>query len=613
MCGINGLFAYEGPPVDLGELRRTRDAMTSRGPDGYGEWADEDGGIAFGHRRLAIVDLSEGGAQPMLSVDRKIVVTFNGEIYNFPQLRADLEALGCVFRSRSDTEVLIHLYRLHGDEMLPMLRGMFAFGLWDADKRRLLLARDPYGIKPLYYSDDGGCLRFASSVKALVGCGFVSRAPDPAGLSGLYLFGSVPEPWTCYKAIRSVPAGGWLSVDARGAKTLRRYFSLSRLYAEAESQTPPSNVEASFRQGALDSVRSHLMADVPVGAFLSGGVDSGALLGLMRDAGQETVKSVTLAFEAFRGSAQDESPLAAKVARQYGADHTIRWVGEAEFKGDLPKIFAAMDQPSIDGVNTWFVSKATRELGLKVAVSGVGGDELLGGYSTFARLPKIVRALRFLRHLPGREALAAGLALARRAGLPTHPKSAGLLSLEPTFADAYLLQRGVFLPSELNEAMGDADFATAGLQELQPVAEIAEALAPELKRDFSRVAVLESQFYLRNQLLRDADWAGMAHSLEIRTPLVDSVLVARVATLFAGANPPNGKTLLANAPTNPLPDRIVNRPKTGFGIPMRRWFDWGDKVEDRLWSRHWLRRVAEPYMASIRRVPERRQTAPVNV
>ena len=596
MCGINGLFAYKGPSADLGELRRTRDLMTARGPDGFGEWAGDEGRVAFGHRRLAIVDLTEGGAQPMLSVDGRIVVTFNGEIYNYPQLREELEARGVVFRSRSDTEVLIHLYRLYGDDMLPRLRGMFAFGLWDADRRRLLLARDPYGIKPLYYADDGACLRFASSVKALVGGGAVSRAPDPAGMAGFHLFGSVPEPWTCYRAIRSVPAGAMLACDGQGAKTQRAFFSLPRLYADAEASAPVADVAASFRDSALDSVRSHLMADVPVGAFLSAGVDSGALLGLMRDAGQETVKTVTLAFEAFRGTERDESPLAAEVARRYGAEHTIRWVGEAEFKADLPKILAAMDQPSIDGVNSWFVSKATRELGLKVAVSGVGGDELLGGYSTFARLPRIVRALRFVRHLPGREGLAAaGLKLARRAGLPLHPKSAGLLSLGPTFAGAYLLQRGVFLPSELAEAMGDPDFAAEGLRELQPVAHIAEALPPELKRDFSKVAVLESMFYLRNQLLRDADWAGLAHSLEIRTPLVDSVLVARVAPLFARAAPPNGKPLLANAPTKPLPESIVDRAKTGFGIPLRRWFEGGDAVEDRLWSRHWLRRVAAPY------------------
>lgn len=612
MCGINGLYAYRGGPVDLDELRRTREAMTARGPDGYGEWSDEDRRIAFGHRRLAIVDLSEGGAQPMLSVDRRIVVTFNGEIYNFPQLRADLEARGCVFRSRSDTEVLIHLYRLYGDGMLPMLRGMFAFGLWDSDRRRLLLARDPYGIKPLYYADDGVGLRFASSVKALIAGRAISRAPDPAGMAGFYLFGSVPEPWTCYKAIRSVPAGASICADAEGLSAPRRYASLTQIYSEAERALAPADVEASFRESALDSVRNHLMADVPVGAFLSAGVDSGALLGLMRDAGQETVKTVTLAFEAFRGTPRDESQLAADVARRYGAEHTIRRVAEAEFKADLPKIFAAMDQPSIDGVNSWFVSKATRELGLKVAISGVGGDELLGGYSTFARLPRLVRALRFVRHLPGREALAAaGLALARLAGRSIHPKSAGLLALGPTFAGAYLLQRGVFLPSELGEAMGDPDFAAAGLRELQPVARIEEALTPPLKRDFSRVAVLESLFYLRNQLLRDADWAGLAHSLEIRTPLVDSVLAARVAPLFAGDTTPNGKLLLARAPSTPLPDSIVNRPKTGFGIPLRNWLDAGAKVEDRLWSRHWLGHVAEPYMPAARVAAESPRTAPV--
>ena len=601
MCGINGLFAYKGARVDLDELRRTRDAMVKRGPDGHGEWTSEDQRVAFGHRRLAIVDLTESGAQPMQSDNGGIVVTYNGEIYNFPELRADLEARGCVFRSRADTEVLLHLYRLHGDDMLPMLRGMFAFGLWDAARRRLLLARDPYGIKPLYYADDGSCVRFASSVKALVQSGAISRAPDAAGMAGFYLFGSVPEPWTCYKAIRSVPAGALLVVDADGLKSPKPYFSLSRLYCEAETRVPVGEAEASFRRSALESVRSHLMSDVPVGAFLSAGVDSGALLGLMRDAGQQTVKAVTLAFEAFRGTPQDESPLAAEVARRYGAEHTVRWVGEAEFKGVLPKIFAAMDQPSIDGVNSWFVAKATRELGLKVAISGVGGDELLGGYSTFARLPRMVRALRIFGHVPGLDALSqAAVALARLAGFSTHPKSAGALSLGPSFPGAYLLQRGVFLPAELSEAMGDPDFARAGLAELQPVARIAAALAPTPKRDFAKVAALESMFYLRNQLLRDADWAGMAHSLEIRTPLVDSVLLSQVAPLFAGAEAPNGKALLAKAPTNPLPGSIVDRPKTGFGIPLRRWFEGGDKVENRLWSRHWLQRVAKPYLPAGR-------------
>ena len=224
MCGINGLFAYNGPAVDLDELRRTRDRMAHRGPDGSGEWVGEDGRLAFGHRRLAIVDLTDSGIQPMASADGTIVVTYNGEIYNFPELRAELESRGCVFKSRSDCEVLIHLYRLHGRAMLGMLRGMFAFALWDTQARRLLLARDPYGIKPLYYADDGRCLRFASSVKALVECGAVSSAPDPAGVAGFHLFGNVPEPFTCYKAIRAVPARRFARRRRRGRRSAASLF-----------------------------------------------------------------------------------------------------------------------------------------------------------------------------------------------------------------------------------------------------------------------------------------------------------------------------------------------------------------------------------------------------
>ena len=594
MCGINGIFAYAGGRADAGELRLTRDFMAARGPDAHGEWFSPDGRIALGHRRLAIIDLSEGGAQPMRSADGKIVVTYNGEIYNHEELRRECEARGRVYRGRSDTETLIHLYALYGADMIGRLRGMFAFGLWDEDKQKLLLARDPYGIKPLYYADDGKTLRFASGVKALMASGQIESAPDAAGLAGYYLLGSVPEPFTTYKAIKSVPAGAWMEAGAKGIGAPNRYFSLAAIYAQAEASAPTADVETSFRQSALDSVRHHLIADVPVGAFLSSGVDSGALLGLMRDAGQDVIRTVTLGFEAFRGTAQDETPLAAEVARLYGADHVTRWVSKEEFQGDLPKILAAMDQPSIDGINTWFVSKATRELGLKVAISGLGGDELLGGYSTFARLPKIVGAARAVPNLPGlRGVSAAAVGFARALGLNVHPKTAALLTLGRTWAGAYLMQRGVFLPSELREAMADPTFAARGLAELGPLDMIARELSPEPRTDFGKVAVLESGFYMRNQLLRDADWAGMAHSLEIRTPLVDSELLMRVSPLFARAAPPSGKALLAKAPATPLPDSILNRAKTGFGVPLRRWYDDGSmSKDDRLWSRDWLKRVA---------------------
>ena len=405
MCAINGLYSYRptAPAVDLAELRATRDHMAARGPDGQGAWLSPDGRLGLGHRRLAIIDLSAAAAQPMASADGRYHLVFNGEIYNHRALRRELEAQGSVFRTHSDTEVILHLYARRfadqGPAMLLALRGMFAFALWDSARRQLLLARDPYGIKPLYYADDGGTLRFASQVKALLAGGALSRDPDPAGLVGFYLFGHVPEPYTWYRAIHALPAGHSLLIDDRGPGTPVAYHRIAQVYADAEAGLDPAP-PTPLRAALLDSVRHHLEADVPVGAFLSAGIDSGALVGLMRDAGPRDLQTLTLSFGEFQGRPDDEAPLAAAVARHYGTRHTTRRVTAAEFHADLPLILAAMDQPSIDGINTWFIAKAARELGLKVAVSGLGGDELFGGYPAFTDIPRWVRWLAPAARVP---------------------------------------------------------------------------------------------------------------------------------------------------------------------------------------------------------------------
>src|SRR5262249_18892377 len=398
MCGIAGVYGYRptAKSVDHDELVRMRDHMAARGPDGSGDWYSTDDRVGFGHRRLSIIDLSSRGAQPMQTPDGRLVVTFNGEIYNYRALRSRLEAKGYVFRSNSDTEVLLHLYAELGHQMLRELRGMFAFGLWDSQQQQLLLARDPYGIKPLYYADDGSTLRFASQVKALMAGRAVSRDPDPAGWVGFYLFGSVPEPFTTYRQVRALPAGSFVKVDQRGLGAPTHYYSIARTYSEAQGRalsavTAKEKTKALVQKALLDSVRHHLVADVPVGAFLSAGVDSGALVSLMREAGQQDIQTVTLAFDEFRGKRDDEAPEAEAVARFYATRHTTRVVSKNEFQSDLPAIFEAMDQPTIDGINVWFVSKAAHELGLKVAISGLGGDELFGGYSSFHDLPSCVR------------------------------------------------------------------------------------------------------------------------------------------------------------------------------------------------------------------------------
>src|ERR1035437_2648952 len=298
----------------------------------------------LGHRRLSIIDLTDRASQPMTSGDGRLVVVFNGEIYNYPQLRVELETAGGRFRTTSDTEALLHLYARNGAEMVHRLRGMFAFAIWDEEQRRLFLARDPYGIKPLYTANDGWTFRFASQVKALMAGGDILCAPEPAGIVGFHLFGSVPEPFTLYRDIRALPAGHTQLVDTAGPREPKPYANLAEVVAKgAANPTPAAELPERVRAGVLDSVRAHLLADVEVGIFLSAGVDSGAVLGLMRDAGQREIRAITLTFEEFRGTSEDEAPLAARVCKHYGARHIVRRLSEQEFVQDLPVILEAMD------------------------------------------------------------------------------------------------------------------------------------------------------------------------------------------------------------------------------------------------------------------------------
>ena len=579
MCGIAGLYAYHDAahPVDMTELRSIRDHMAARGPDGRGEWLAPDGRVGLGNRRLAIIDLSDGGAQPMASESRKTVITFNGEIYNYRSLRSGLEAKGYVFRTRSDTEVLLHLYAAKGEAMVTDLRGMFAFAIWDADAGALFVARDPYGIKPLYYSDDSRTFRFASQVRALIAGGAILRELDAAGQVGFYLFGHVPEPFTWYRQIQALPAGCTLLVDRSGKRQVRRYHSIAQIYCDAEAHypggDPPGKEQAAaeVRDALLDSVRHHLVADVPVGAFLSSGIDSGAIVGLMRDANQRDIETVTLSFTEFCGRPEDEAPLANEVARLYGARHTTRVIAESEFAADLPRILETMDQPSIDGINTWFVAKAAHELGLKVVLSGLGGDELFGGYPSFRDIPRWVRLLA----APSRVPLLGKLSrlVARRIGgtLHANPKAASMIEFGGTYDGAYLLRRGLFMPWELDRLL-DPELVREGLNRLAPLESIAAQLHAMPSSPQARVAVLEASLYMRNQLLRDTDWASMAHSLEVRTPLVDSVLLKRIAAAGVPRADMSSKQMLARAPARPLPESVIGRKKTGFNIPTARWF-----------------------------------------
>jgi len=596
MCGLAGIFVYRtgARPVNEGELLRMREAMVTRGPDGAGLWISKDRQVGLAHRRLAIIDTTAAGAQPMSTSDGALCIVYNGEIYNYRKLRKELQAKGYRFATQSDTEVLLHLYREYGHGMVHHLRGMYAFALWDAGKRGLFIARDPFGIKPLYYSNNGATVRVASQVKALLASGAVDTSPEPAGHVGFYLWGYVPDPYTLYKGIRALPAGTTLWVDAGGQDVPRPFFNIreSLILAEERARAvTASDMRDQLREALLDTVQHHLIADVPVGLFLSSGIDSTTLAALARESGAEGLQTVTLAFDEYRDKAEDEAPLAELVAAQLGARHVTRRMSRNEFESESARFLSVMDQPSIDGLNTYFASKAAADTGLKVVISGLGGDELFGGYPSFKEIPGTVRCLKPFTFVPG---LGRGFRFVSSPVLKQHtsPKYAGVLEYGGTYGGAYLLRRGLYMPWELPGFL-DGEFVRKGWEELGTLARLEETTTG-ISSGHLKIVALEMAWYMRNQILRDSDWASMAHGLEVRVPFVDICLFERLTAHLALPSPPT-KRDLSTVPMDKLPPNVVARGKTGFGTPIQGWMRDRISASGERGYRPWARHVYEHY------------------
>jgi asparagine synthase (glutamine-hydrolysing) len=401
-----------------------------------------------------------------------------------------------------------------------------------------------------------------------------------------------------YRAIRALPAGSYLYVDEHGAGEPQTYFSIAatlRDAVESARHVGDGEREEHVHDAVLESVRYHMVADVPVGAFLSAGIDSSAIVAFARESGATDLQTMTLRFHEYRGRDNDEAPLAALVARQYGVRHTIGELTLPEFQAELPRIFAAMDQPTVDGLNSYFISKSAAQLGLKVALSGTGGDELFGGYTSFRDIPRWMPVTSVLSRVPG---LGEGVyrlnaALANRSR-HISPKMGEILRHGSSYAGAYLVKRGRFLASELPSVLGP-DVAKEGLERLNLLSLLERALTPDPGTPYARVAALESSLYLRNQLLRDMDWASMAHSLEVRVPLVDAHLLRRLAPVLVTRRG-RGKGILARAPHPPLPEAVRTRRKTGFTLPIKEWLKQEGRVE--FGKRSWARKVYEVMFAS---------------
>jgi len=573
--------------------------MCARGPEGDGFWSGSaEPQAMFGHRRLAFIDIGPAGAQPMQIAGGRYTLTFMGEIYNYQALRTELAQQGVRFDTDSDSEVILQLYAREGAAMLSKLRGMFAFAIWDETERTLFAARDPFGIKPFYYADDGVAFRFAAQVKALLATGAIDATPQPAGEVGFLMWGSVPEPFTLYRHIHALPAGHSLTLPPGGPARIERYYSIGDVLTEAERSGPASTGaarQAAIRDAIEDTVRHHMVADVPVGLFLSSGLDSSLVAQYAISPGGFPTHSVTLGFKEYVGTLDDETDLAAKIGAINGTVHSTIWISRGEFAAERERLLAAMDQPTIDGTNVYFVSRAARSAGLKAALSGLGGDEVFAGYPSFRQVPRMVGLIgRLPAARPvGRALRVVSTPLVRHL---TSPKYAGILELGGDWSGAYLLRRGLFMPWELAGRM-DADYLRQGLRDLDTDATLSRAVAG-LRSGNGRVSVLELSFYMRNQLLRDADWAGMAHSIEIRVPFVDATFFRAMAP-FIVADTPVTKPEVSSVLRPDVRAVLEGLPKRGFQVPVRDWLAGQPTgAEGRGW-RGWALQVRQAFRGGV--------------
>jgi len=574
MCGICGVIGIESTEESEPIVRRMMAAIEHRGPDDQGLLLAR--GAALGMRRLSIIDLP-GGGQPIWNEAGTCAVVFNGEIYNFADLRRELELLGHRFRSHSDTEVIVHSYEAWGADCALHFRGMFAFAIVElasetsGEAARVFLARDRLGIKPLYYAVLGDKLFFASEVRALLASGYIARTISPTAVASYVSFGSVGEPQTLVEGVQSLPPGHWAMVSASDPAAAQPQPYWDPRTARAKSNPKVENLAPPKRLRALleDSVQKHLIADVPIGVFLSSGIDSTALTALASQH-REGLHTFTLAFPELEFS---EAAIARRTAERFKTDHLELLISGEEMLERLPEAIGAFDQPSMDGINTYFVSWAARQAGLKVALSGLGSDEIFGGYSTFQSAPRLARISKLAEMIP--------LSL-RRVTAPILRFLAGRLKqadasrkladawVDPvSLSDSYFLSRALFSQARTRALFAGAEGVTqdgAWRSWVKQVTKEAQRLDGS-----ALISWLELRSYMVNTLLRDTDAMSMHHSLEVRVPFLDHPVVEYALGVDEAARHGRPKALLLAALSDLLPEEVVRQPKRTFTLPWEEW------------------------------------------
>jgi asparagine synthase (glutamine-hydrolysing) len=594
MCGVAGLLSLSplSDPSDC--IKSMQRALQHRGPDDQGVYISGDRQSALAHTRLSILDLSPAGHQPMSTTDGRYTITFNGEIYNFQDLRKELISQGEIFKSQTDTEIILKLYQKLGRECVTKLRGMFAFAIWDELEKTCFIARDPLGIKPLYYWHSYQTLVFASELRAVIASGLPPINLDLAGLYGYLTTGSVPEPHTLIADIQCLEAGNWLYWQ-KGSLTKHQYWQIDF----TPEQISLADAQVKVRQVLKESIKYHFVSDVPVGIFLSGGIDSTAILALSTEITSSQLSTYSIAFAEPQWN---EGVLAQKVANHFGAKHTEFQVDQTFAKSVLPDFLASIDQPTIDGFNTFCVSKVAHDNGMKVVLSGLGGDEIFGGYKSFQTIPKMVKWGRRLNKLSYvSQALASGL---QHWGNTSQLKRFGdFLNNLPTFTSAYRSFRGIFSHSEAISIMRSLTKSNCIYNQKLADRE-GERLTPT-----DQVSLLELSSYMRNQLLRDSDIMSMRWGLELRVPFVDRTLLESVVSIPSHMRLAQSKQLLT-ASIPEIPEWIVNQPKKGFSFPFASWMetDFGDyflnpdipkEISLDSWYRRWSLAILKHWLDQV--------------
>lgn len=569
MCGLVCIFNYQNhEAVNIDQLNSIKDSMKFRGPDGEGVWLNRTKEVGLGHVRLSIIDLDTTSNQPLLSDCKRYVIVFNGEIYNYKELRNELIKSGYIFHTKSDTEVILNLYKKFGYDFHKKIRGMFSFIIWDDREKEVIAVRDHFGIKPLYYYDLNGQIIFSSSVKSLSSEKNLDLSISEAGHVGFLMLGHIPEPFTLYKNIKAVPTGSIMLVRKK-EKKFTKYFDLKNEIENSLNtlHTKKENKIDDLNNYIDETIDYHMTSDVDVSLFLSGGLDSGTILSYMSK-NYKNNNSITLGFEEFNNTPNNEVIRAEKFAQKFQSNHIIKTIDKNFYLNIEKDFYNKMDQPTVDGLNTYLVSCIAKENNYKVAISGIGADECFGGYPSFTQIPKL---LKYLRKIPYKNTLFNTLnSINNIINLNIKSKYLGILKFSDSVAESYFLRRGLHMPWEIRDLLGET-FFDRGYKELNLIKTMENEMIHNADIR-TNIIILEFNNYLKNQLLRDADWAGMANSIEIRTPFVDYHFFKKLLPLITSVNPPGKEDMSQNLKKN-FDDEFLRKKKSGFSTPINIWGD----------------------------------------